>query len=307
MTENPNLGRNQNMIIFTKKVKIYKYIAIPVFLVIASFLVSFKESETVLPVLTCKEIIEKMTKSIDDIQRIKYNLKITERTNKKFNYFTSSVKLNRKPRKLYLYTSGIEVLWVEGMNKGNALVKPNAFPYFNLNLDPMGSLMRDGQHHTINEMGFDYFGSIIEFITKKYEEKFDTYFKLEGEEVINNRPSYKVTISTQDFKFLDYTVGKNENLVTIARKLHVGEYMLLENNKPDVDDYKDVKEGQVIKVPTAYAKSVTLYIDKVFFLPISVHIYDHIGLYEQYDYFFLQVNPVIEDAEFERHYKSYGF
>ncbi|MFL5754144.1 MAG: DUF1571 domain-containing protein [Bacteroidia bacterium] len=270
-------------------------------------LYSFNWKRTAASGPSCKEIIEKMLKNINDVERLKYNLKITERTNKKFNNFGSSVKLNRKPRKLYLYTNGIEVLWVAGTNKGNALVKPNSFPYFNLNLDPMGSLMRDGQHHTINEMGFDYFGSIVGYITNKYESTFDDVFKLEGEEVMNNRPSYKITITNSDFKFYDYTVGKGENLVTIARKLYVGEYMILENNKPKVDDYKDVKAGQVIKVPSAYAKNVTLYIDKLYYLPIGVRIYDNIGLYEQYDYFFLQVNPKFEDAEFTRQFKGYGF
>lgn len=287
--------------------KIAKYIPVIALTALSVVLFSFSRNEKKTPALSCREIVEKMLKSINDVERLKYNLKITERTNKKFNNFGSSVKLNRQPRKLYLYTNGIEVLWTAGTNKGNALVKPNSFPYFNLNLDPMGSLMRDGQHHTINEMGFDYFGSIVSYITKKYDATFDDVFKFEGEEVINNRPSYKITITNSDFKFYDYTVGKGENLVTIARKLYVGEYMILENNKPKVDDYKDVKEGQVIKVPSAYAKNVTLYIDKLYFLPIGVRIYDNVGLYEQYDYFFLQVNPKFEDAEFTKSFKGYGF
>ncbi len=270
-------------------------------------LLSFSDTPAGRAPIGCREIVDQMLKRIHDVQQLKYNLKITERTNNKFNNFASSVKLNRKPRKLYLYTNGIEVLWVEGTNKGNALVKPNSFPYFNLNLDPNGSLMRDGQHHTINEMGFDYFGSIIEFISKKYSDRFDKVFTLEGEETVNNRPCYKITINNSDFKFVDYTVSKGENLVSIARKLFVGEYMILERNKPKVDDYKDVKAGQVIKVPTAYAKYVTLYVDKLFNMPVGSRIYDDNGLYEQYDYFFLQLNPKLEDAEFTRDYKGYGF
>ena len=259
-----------------------------------------------LPVLSCKEVVLKMINAISAVEGLKYNLKITERTKGKYNYFSSSVKLNRSPRKLYLTTNGIEVLWVHGTNKGNALVKPNSFPYINLNLDPMGSLMRDGQHHTINEMGFDYFGNIIAYNVLKTENKFDDYFKLEGEEILNGKPCYKFTINNPDFDFMDYIVQKDETLITIARRMHVGEYMILENNKK-LDGYKDVKPGQVIKVPTAYAKHVVIYVDKLNFLPVGSRIHDTQGLYEQYDYFNLQVNPKFDDTEFTRNYPGYGF
>ena len=248
----------------------------------------------------------KMIKAINDVDRLKYNLKITERTNGKFNHFSSSVKLNKVPRKLYLSTNGIEVLWVQGANKGNALVKPNSFPYVNLNLDPMGNLMREGQHHTINEMGFDYFGTIIVYNVLKAGAEFDKFFKLDGEEALNGKMCYKFTIDNPDFKFLDYTVGKGETVVTIAKKLHVAEQMILENNKK-VSGYKDVKAGQVIKVPNSYAKHVVIYLDKQNFLPVGSRIHDNEGLFEQYDYSNLVVNPTFEDAEFTKNYPGYGF
>ena len=100
---------------------------------------------------TARELIFKMIKSI---------LKITERGKKGYNYYESSVKLNRSPRKIYVYIKGIELIWVNGWNGNKAYVKPNSFPYINLSLDPLGSLMRQDQHHTLNEMGFDYFSSI---------------------------------------------------------------------------------------------------------------------------------------------------
>lgn len=257
--------------------------------------------------LTSKEIIYKMIKSIDEVERLKYSLKIVERGKKGYNHYESSVKLNRKPRKIYLYIKGIELLWVAGWNGNKAYVKPNSFPYINLSLDPLGYLMRQDQHHTLNEMGVDYFGSVIEYIAKKYDQKFDQYFKLEADERINNRPCYKIIIDNKDFGYENYTVGDNESITSIARKLHVSEYMILEVN-PKLNDYFDIlKKGQVLKVPTAYAKHVTLYIDQLYFLPVSVKILDDKGLFEQYDYHFMQVNPKIDDAEFTKDYKDYKF
>lgn len=259
------------------------------------------------PSLTTKEMVFKMIKSIDDVERLKYSLKITERGKKGFNHYESSVKLNRKPRKIYLYIKGIELLWVSGWNNNKAYVKPNSFPYVNLSLDPLGFLMRQDQHHTINEMGFDYFGSVVEYMALKVNDKFDQYFKLEGEERYNNRPCYKVVIDNKDFGYENYTVGTNESITSIARKLHISEYMILEVN-PKLNDYFDIlKKGQILKVPNAYAKHVTLYIDQLYFLPVGVKVLDDKGLYEQYDYHYLQVNPKFEDVEFTKTYKDYKF
>lgn len=256
---------------------------------------------------SAKELIFKMIKSIDAVDRFKYSLKITERGKKGFNHYESSVKLCRSPRKLYVYIKGIELIWVNGWNGNKAYVKPNSFPYINLSLDPLGSLMRQDQHHTINEMGFDYFASIVEYMALKVGDKFDQYFKLEGEERYNNRPCYKITITTKDYGYENYTVGDRESITTIARKLHISEYKILEVN-PKLNDYFDIlKKGQVLKVPNAYAKDVVLYIDQLYNLPIGVKVSDDKGLFEQYDYFFLQVNPKIEETEFTTGYKDYKF
>lgn len=278
---------------------------LPFLLCIYLFLSSlgFSQKQT----LSTKDLVVKMLKSIDEVKCFKYNLKITECGKKGYNHYESAVKLNRSPRKIYLYIKGIEVLWLNNWNNNKAYVKPNSFPYVNLSLDPLGSLMRQDQHHTINEMGFDYFGSIVNYMVLKVNDKFDQYFKQDTEERYNNRPCYKITINNKDYGYENYTVGHNESITSIARKLHISEYKILEVN-PKLNDYFDIlKKGQVLKVPNAYAKDVTLYIDQLYFLPIGVKVSDDKGLFEQYDYFFLQVNPKIDDAEFTTGYKEYKF
>lgn len=275
--------------------------------VFTSLFLCFYAQTTYSQQLTSKDVVYKMLKSIHDLERAKWSLKIIERGKNGFNNYESSVKLNKSPRKIYIYIKGIEVLWVNGWNGNKAYVKPNSFPYVNLSLDPLGFLMRQDQHHTLNEMGFDYFGSIIQYIAVKVGDKFDSHFKLEGEERHNNRPCYKVTIKFPEFGYENYTVGDNESITSIARKLHVSEYMILEAN-PKLKDYFDIlKKGQVLRVPNAYAKDVTLWIDQLYNLPVGIKILDDKGLFEQYDYFFLQVNPKFEDDEFTKTYKDYKF
>ncbi|MGE0567200.1 MAG: DUF1571 domain-containing protein [Bacteroidia bacterium] len=263
---------------------------------------SVKESS-----LTCKEIVYKSLKAIDDVKSLKYYLKITERGKKGMNFYESHVKFNKKPRKIYIYIKGIEVLWVQGTNKGKALVKPNSFPYFNLNLDPLGDLMRQDQHHTLHEMGYDYFASIIGYSAAKIDTRFNEVFAFAGEEKVNNRNCYKITINNDDFKYVNYTVGPKESITTIARKLHVCEYMIVEQNKKFKDYFDILKPGEVIKVPNWYCKKVEMYIDKYHFLPIRIKVEDDKGLFEEYNYNFLQVNPDFKDEEFTRTYKDYHF
>lgn len=257
--------------------------------------------------LTCKEIVTKTLQSIKEVKGLKYHLKITERGKKGFNYYESSVKFHRNPRQIYLYIKGIEVLWVQGTNDGKALVKPNSFPYFNLNLDPMGNLMRQDQHHTLNEMGYDYFASIIQHSVDRLGDRFYDNFTMEGEERINNRPCYKIVINNKDFGYRDYVVGENESITSIARKFFIAEYMILEKN-PKFKDYFDIlKKGEVIKIPTWYCKSVVMYVDQLYYLPISMKVSDERGLFEEYNYHFLQVNPKFENGEFTRTFPGYGF
>ena len=257
--------------------------------------------------LTCLDIVTKTLRSIKEVKGLKYHLKITERGKKGFNFYESAVKFSRNPRLIYLYIKGIEVLWLQGKNDGRALVKPNSFPFFNLNLDPMGNLMRQDQHHTLNEMGYDYFASIIQNTVDRLGDKFDEVFVLQGEERINNRPCYKILIDNKDFKYVDYTIGEGESITSIARKFHIAEYMILEKN-PKFKDYFDIlKKGQVIKIPTWYARTVTMYVDQLYFLPVSMKVSDDKGLFEEYNYYFLQVNPKFEDGEFTKTYKDYGF
>lgn len=268
---------------------------------------SFTEKKTrATEEINARTLADRLLTSIESTKTLKYDLKLSERIQGKMVNTESSVKLQVSPRKLYLYLKGPELLWVQGQNNGNALVNPGTFPYFNLYLNPDGALMRKNQHHTIHEMGYEYLAGVLKNIIKKSGDKFEKYFVYTGEETWDGRPCYKLVISYPEFGFTNYTVQKGENLVTIARKLYVSEYMILENN-PRLKDYYDVKDCDVIKVPNAYAKLTILMIDKEFFLPINNKILDDKGLFEYYEYHNLHPNTKIADEEFTRYYKDYNF
>ena len=91
----------------------------------------------------------------------------------------------------------------------------------------------------------------------------------------------------------------------IARKLNLSEYMILEKNK--LSNYTSVKAGQTIKVPNMYAKKVVLYIDKINLMPIYQEVHDDQGMFEEYHYINLIVNPVLDADDFSKQNPEYKF
>ncbi|MFY9310141.1 MAG: DUF1571 domain-containing protein [Bacteroidia bacterium] len=255
---------------------------------------------------TAKELLDKVLNSIANVKTLRYNLQCNERIKGRMQHTESQVKLQVSPRKLYLSVRGPELLWVQGENNGDALVNPGAFPYINLNLDPTGALLRKDQHHTIHEMGLQYLADILKDGIKRAGDKLDKYFMLLPEEKYDGRFCYKISINFADFTWVPYIVKAGEDMTSIARKLHVSEYMILENN-PKYSWYTDVKPGETIKVPDAYAKLTLLMIDKELFLPVNNKVFDDKGLYETYEYYNLKVNTPIAPEEFTRDYKDYQF
>ncbi len=256
--------------------------------------------------LKCAALIDQMLKAVDAVKGLKYDLSVSERLDGKLRSSESTIKLQRSPRKLYLNIKGTEVLWLEGKNDGDALVNPNRFPYLNLNLNPYGSLMMENQHHTIHEVGYDYFKDIIAYAVIQSGNHFDTRFLYEGIKKMDGRDAYKIMVMNPDFAYKPYRVKKNETLINIARRLRLSEYMIKELNK-DLKSYSDLKEGQEIQIPNSYAKMTLMYLDKNLLLPLYMVVYDDKGLFESYSYRNLQLNPDFATDEFTKGFKGYHF
>lgn len=257
-----------------------------------------------------KEIIHQMLAATDKVQTLKFKLKKAERVDGKMMTGEQDVKYQQSPRKTYAYlhhpSKGTEVLWIKNANHGKVLVKPTSFPYISVSLSPFGSILRKNNHHTVHEVGFDYVAGIIRSIAGKAGSQFDDYFLYQGEVMFDNRPCYKILVDYQPYAYVTYTIQAKENLPAIASKLYVSDYMIRQLN-PEIDDYDDVEAGQQIKVPNAYARNTLLYIDKEHSLPVMQRMYDENGLFAQYEFHKLQVNPTIAAEEFTRQYKEYNF
>jgi outer membrane lipoprotein-sorting protein len=269
-----------------------------------------KSSFTFPQPVSSKDIITRMLSATDQIETLRFKFKKIERVNGKMQTGEQDIKYLHSPRKTYAYlhspSKGTQVLWIANANNGKVLVKPTSFPYMSVNLSPFGSIIRKNNHHTVHQIGFDYVSGIVRSIADKSQHEFDNIFLYQGEVTFNNRDCYKVLIDYTPYQYVNYTVQPKENLTSIADKLYISDYMIMQLN-PEIDDYDDVKPGQKIKVPNAYAKKTVLYIDKENYLPIVQKMYDEKGLFSQYEFYDLQLNQPISDKEFRKDYEDYDF
>ena len=255
------------------------------------------------------KLFNDMRNSIEGHRTLKFHLKKSERMKGEMMPGEQDVKINMDPFNVYLKVQvpneGAEVLYLNGKNNGECLVNPNAFPYVNLNLDPDGSILRKGQHHSIKQVSFQYTGEVLGHVYDRYQDKIDQYVEYKGEINWKGRQCHHVHLINKEYGYMDYKVLAGEDIIDIARKTFTNEYLLLEQN--DLRSFDSVNPGQTIKVPNSYCESITMYIDKELKLPIYQKMYDEHGLSAIYEYTDVKVNPSISPKEFTEDFDGYGF
>lgn len=258
---------------------------------------------------TCKDVVDRMMKAIDETKTLSFNFKQLVRVNNSMKKSEINARIQVNPRKVYIHMvypkERIELLY-NAEKSDKVLVKPNSFPFIPIELDPFSSHLREDNHHTLFELGYTFMGSVIKQAVTMAGKNFDKYFEYKGNVNFEGRDCHAVVITFEDFKFVDYTVKQGENLRKIAQEKKISDFMILENN-PKIKDFNDVTPGQVIKIPNGYAKKTILYIDKEHYLPLMIAMFDDKGLYERFEYRNLIVNPKFSDTEFTRNHKDYGF
>jgi outer membrane lipoprotein-sorting protein len=259
---------------------------------------------------TSKELFDKMMASMKEAKTYSFVIDMQERIKGKFRFNQYIVKINAYPYKAYVYSitpnPGAEGLLIKGENSDRACINPNRFPFITLNLSPYSMLLRRNHQYTFWQMGFNFIGSVLSDYQKKFGQSFYNNLQIETDTVSKGRSFYRVVINQSDFHFDDYTVKKGETMVTIATKLLVNDYMILEAN-PTYKHFDDVHEGDVIKVPNVFGKKIELYVDKINFLPLVQIIYDNKGLYSRIEFSSFVLNPAFTNLDFSRNNKKYGF
>lgn len=246
----------------------------------------------------CSQIIGNVSLSINGIETLSYTLSNTERIDGKLLNGKQFIKYNKSPFKCYIYlikpNQGAELIFEENKNNNEAIYRPNGFPYIDLNLNPYGEIIKKNNHHTIFNIGFHYFGNVLINMFNKFPET----FSYDGNITWNKISCSKITINNINFKFIPYQVKEGDNIRSIAKKNKVSEYLIKEKNS--ISENAEIKAGKTIQIPNSYAKTIELYIDNQTHLPVFQKISDEKGVFEQYEYYNIKINPIFKDEEFSK-------
>ncbi|UXX80447.1 DUF1571 domain-containing protein [Reichenbachiella carrageenanivorans] len=254
--------------------------------------------------------VKQVFEATRQIESLKYELIRSERINGTFVENHLSIKMHRRPYKIYMKelmpNTGMEVLYPHPLDEKKALVNPNGFPWVNLKLDPKGELMKKDQHHTILEGGYDYVVSVMEYLFYKHKDGIDDLLNDHGTSQLNGQTCEIISMVNPNFGYHSHTVKKGESISSIALKNRLSEYMILEKN-PSLGPFSQIEAGDILNLPTDYAAKMVLFIDQDRQIPLKLEVYDELGLFEKYEFRNVEIDPVLTDDEFSDGYTAYSF
>lgn len=256
------------------------------------------------------KILGSLSEQSAKIKTLDLSILIKERIDGEFNSLKASFKIQNSPFKLYMKEEyprkGLEVLYVEGLNNGKAWVKPNTFPWTTISLDPIGNTMRSGQHHSLFKSGFSFLIEVLAHLQKKYQTDLHKMTEYNGLVKYNDIVCHKLTFSNPNFKYIYYTTTEGDNLEKLSYKLKVNDYMIKELNT-NIDEFNKLEKGLKLKVPNDYGASFILYVDQKTNLLIGAKVFDEKGLWEEYTYSAIKVNPTFTQTDFDTKNPDYNF
>jgi hypothetical protein len=289
--------------------QLFKNLSLFIVLAFATGSLAFGQTAPAATPSKARLIVEEMSRSMDRVITCTGTIKRQERINGQMEGGELRFRLNAKPRKVYIYNvspdEGAELLWCAGWNDEKVFVHPNKFPWVNISLSPNNEELLHNQHHNLFAVGFDYTNGIVKHLLQKYGNEFDEHVTYVGQQKWYGKMVDVIKIKYANYKLENYTVKAGEDLFTIDAKFKVPAYKILEAN--GLDDFFDVKAGQVIKVPNVYAPEMVIFVDPDLHLPIVQIINDEKGLFEKYEYSNLKINPRFSTMEFNEDNEEYGF
>lgn len=261
--------------------------------------ISFSNSQS-----TTKEIIKEMSKTIEGIETLQYDLFSWESFGKKTKHQIMFVKLRKKPFEVYVKTktinNGAEMLYSEKQKK--ATINPNKRISKNIKVEPTSKIITNGMHHTLFESGFDYFNKITKSLLKE-EKNIKTTTK---DTTIDKKEIVKVTVLKKEFKLKKYKIKPKETLRDICLKKNINTYFVYRTNKKILKNKKKIA-GETILIPNTYAEKIELYIEKKRKIPVQINVYMEKKLFEKYIFKNIQINPKYNKNEITLKNKEYGF
>ena len=254
--------------------------------------------------ITTEQLTTRLGTAIEGLKTLRCTVKAQERIAGSIRQARSVMKLTYKPLRIYIKNQkGVEVLWVTGQNDGDAWVYPASFPYVTLSLDPNGKLMRGNQHHTAMQAGFGTISDLLRTTGLRQDKSYSRSFRYVGDTTLLGRTSHMLRSDFPQFRYVNYTAGKNESIASVAERFGCGEFRIIERNGLSIGE--NIPAGKVLQVPNSYGRRTIVCVDSKSYLPTMVLVNDDKGLFEKFEFMDVVPNQPIPLEEFTTDYKGY--
>jgi hypothetical protein len=201
---------------------------------------------------------------------------------------------------------GREGLYVRGRYNNKLRAHRGSVPDIMVSLNPRGRIAMIENHHPITSFGLENMLKLAKRNIEKAIARGDAKLSLSAGGMIHGEPTWRIDMETHA---RGYTVKarRGETLWDIARRTKQDMYVILHHND-DIDSPTDLSSGQEVFVPHYYASRGEYFISKRSYMMIMAISWDHHGdLYESYDYVELELNPGLEDRDFDHRNRDYEF
>lgn len=256
------------------------------------------------------ELAYKMISTVKSLQTLQCTVDSKERVLGKIYPEVNNFKINITPFKAYFKQEkpqpGLEGLLVSGANSNKIKINPNAFPWVNLNLDPEGDLIMKNRHHPVYHAGYGYVADVLERLLNKYKDKSDQLIVSKGLFTYMGQDIWIIECNNPFYKIQTYTVTKPETVYNLSMRLYINFCSILEEN-PDLKLFSEIPAGKTIKIPSDFASKMTIYLHKTQFYPLYIKVMDPKGMFEEYKFTNVVLNPVFKADTFADTNPEYHF
>lgn len=253
-------------------------------------------------------LLQRVIASSKNIRTMEYSGRQWERMEGGMVHSRGLYRLARDPLRVYYREEhpreGLQALYDGG---DRILVRPHKFPRINLRLRSDHRTVRKHSHHLITDAGYLYLVPILEHILNKYRDHItDRLSFREGGNSAAAGSRVVIELDNPSFQLVPFQVTDEENVSEIARPRKISGHMILENNG-EINHYGDIRSGQWIRIPNDYCRRMVIEVDTGKQVVRRIRLYDDRGLYEEYRFDRIRINPVFPPEEFSPENPGYDF
>ena len=202
--------------------------------------------------------------------------------------------------------AGREGIYVRGANRNRLRAHKGSLPDVAVSLSPLGRVAMEDNHHPITSFGLERMLEVGTANIRKALERGDATVRVSNGGVVHGEPTWRIDVKSRSGGRHVYA-RRGEDLWELATRAGQDMYVLLHHND-GIDSPTDISEGQSVFVPNYYASRGEYFIGKRTFMMIKAKSWDHHGqLYESYEYPALELNPGLDDRDFDHRNKAYDF